>query len=321
MEKARVYVTRRLPDEVLERLSESFDCKCWPHHDTPVPRETLIREVATADGLLTMLTESVDRDLLAAAPRLRVVSNMAVGYDNVDLDAARERGVAVCNTPDVLTESTADLTFALLLATARRVVEASEFLRDDRWHSWAPMLLAGQDVYGKTLGLVGLGRIGEAVARRAAGFDMRILYHSRSQKPEAERVLGVQSASLRQLLAESDYVCLLTPYTAETRHLIGAAELRQMKRSAILINTARGPVVDEAALTEALREGVIWGAGLDVYEQEPVRADHPLLALPNVVALPHIGSATVETRLAMAQLAADNLTAVLQGQPPKFRVV
>lgn len=321
MDRPRVYVTRRLPEQVMERLSESFDCRSWQEHDTPVPRAVLLGEAASAQGLLTMLTDPVDESLLAAAPRLRVVSNMAVGYDNIDLAAAQARSVAVCHTPDVLTEATADLTFALLLAAARRLVEAVDYLRQDRWHSWAPLLLAGQDVYGKTLGLVGFGRIGEAVARRAAGFKMSILYHARHRKPQAEAQVGAQYVPLRELLVRSDYVCLLVPYSPQTHHLIGAGELAQMKRTAILVNTARGAVVDEAALVTALQEGVIRGAGIDVFEHEPARADHPLVRLPNVVALPHIGSATVDTRLAMALLAADNLADVLLGRDPKCRVI
>ncbi|WDL98078.1 2-hydroxyacid dehydrogenase [Alicyclobacillus sp. ALC3] len=321
MTKQRVFVTRKLPDEVLLPLRELFDCRLYPEADRPVPRERLLEEVATADGVLSMLTEVIDAQLLASAPSLKVVSNMAVGYDNIDLQAARARGVIVCNTPDVLTETTADLTFALLLAAARKVVESADFIRQGAWHSWAPFLLAGQDVHHKTLGLVGLGRIGSAVARRAQGFGMRILYTSRQRHEEAEATLSAVYTTLPELLAESDFVCILTPYTPQTHHLIGERELQWMKPSAVLVNTARGSVVDEQALYQALRDRAIWGAGLDVFEREPVSADNPLLSLPNVVALPHIGSATVDTRMAMARQAADNLTEALLGRSPRYRVV
>ncbi len=314
-------MTRKLPDEVLLPLRELFDCRVYAEEDRPVARDRLLEEVATADGVLSMLTEVIDAQLLASAPSLKVVSNMAVGYDNIDLEAARARGVIVCNTPDVLTETTADLTFALLLAAARRVVESADFIRQGAWRSWAPFLLAGQDVHHKTLGLVGLGRIGSAVARRAQGFGMRILYTSRQRHEEAETTLSVVYKGLPELLAESDFVCILTPYTPQTHHLIGERELQWMKPSAILVNTARGSVVDEQALYRALRDRTIWGAGLDVFEREPVRADNPLLTLPNVVALPHVGSATVDTRMAMARQAAENLTDVLRGRTPRHRVV
>jgi glyoxylate reductase len=292
----------------------------WDEEDVPVPRAVLEEKIVEADGLYCMLTERIDEPLLERAKKLKVVSNMAVGYNNIDVKAARARGIKVCNTPGVLTETTADLTFALLTATARRLIEASDFLRRGEWKTWSPMLLTGQDVYGATMGIVGLGRIGEALARRARGFDMRVLYYSRSRKPEAEERLGLVHAELDTLLRESDFVCIMTPYTPETHHLIGERELSLMKPTAILINTARGGIVDEQALYRALKNGIIRAAGLDVFEQEPVPTDHPLLTLPNVVALPHIGSASVATRVRMAELAAENLLKVLAGEQPPHEV-
>jgi glyoxylate reductase len=310
-----VYVTRRIPEEALRLLRQRADVRLWDCEEPPVPRDVLLREAESADGILSLLTERIDEEVLAAATRLRVVSNMAVGYDNVDVPACTRRGVAVCNTPDVLTETTADLAFALLLATARRLVEAERYIRAGRWSTWSPLQLVGQDVHGRTIGIVGAGRIGTAVARRALGFGMRILYAARGAKPELD-ALGAERRDLDSLLREADFVTLHVPLTEQTRHLIGRRELRRMKPSAVLINTARGPVVDEAALVQALREGWIWAAGLDVFEHEPIGPDHPLLALPNVVALPHVGSASVATRTRMATLAAENLLAVLDGRRP-----
>ncbi len=316
----KIYITRRLPEEVTARLQEVFDCKWWDREDVPVPREVLLHEVKEVDGLLCMVTDPIDSELLDTAPRLRVVSNMAVGYDNIQVEEAKKRNVIVCNTPDVLTETTADLTFALLLATSRRLMESASFLKNDEWQSWSPFLLAGLDVHHKTLGIIGLGRIGQAVARRAIGFGMRVLYHNRNRRLEEEQSLGVEYRDLETLLQESDFVSVLTPLTKDTYHLIGESELSLMKSTAVLINTSRGPVVDEEALYEALKKKRIWAAGLDVFDHEPVRASHPLIHLPNVMALPHIGSATVETRLAMANLAVENLMLVLAGKSPKYRV-
>ncbi len=316
----KIYITRRLPEEVIARLQEVFECKWWDREDIPVPRDALFNEIQEADGILSMVTDSIDSELLDAAPRLRVVSNMAVGFDNIQLEEAKKRNVIVCNTPDVLTETTADLTFALLLATSRRLVESAAFLKNDEWQSWSPFLLAGLDVHHKTMGIIGLGRIGQAVARRAAGFGMKLLYFNRNRRLADEQSLGVEYKDLATLLQESDFVCVLTPLKEDTYHLIGEQELSLMKSTAVLINTSRGPVVDEEALYEALKKKLIWGAGLDVFDNEPVRASHPLIHLPNVVAIPHIGSATVETRVAMANLAVDNLMLALTGKAPKYRV-
>lgn len=312
----RVYITRRIPEETLAKIKAVCQVKMWDQEDLPVPREVLEQEITEVEGLYSLLTDPIDEALLARAQNLKVVSNMAVGFNNIDLKAATQRGILVTNTPGVLTETTADLTFALLLATARRMIEASDFLRQGKWTTWSPMLLTGQDVYGTTLGIIGLGRIGESLAKRAKGFDMKVLYHSRSRKPEAEQALGVVYRELDALLREADFVCVMTPYTPETSNLIGARELALMKKTAVLINTARGGIVDEKALYDALKNGVIWAAGLDVFEQEPVTPDYPLLSLPNVVALPHIGSASEKTRTTMANLAAHNLLTALAGERP-----
>jgi len=314
--RPRVYITRRIPTEALEVLTAHLDCRMWDEHEAPVPRDVLEREAAEADGLLTMVSDRVDDALLDRAPRLKVVANMAVGYDNIDVQSCTRRGILVTNTPGVLTETTADLAWALLMAAARRIPEAERVVREGRWKSWAPMMLTGQDVYGATLGIVGMGQIGSAVARRARGFDMKILYHNRRRRPEAERSLGAEYRDLDSLLRESDFVVILTPLTPETRGLIGERELSLMKSNAVLVNAGRGGVVDEDALYRALKEGRIWAAGLDVFEKEPVPADHPLLTLPNVVVLPHIGSASIPTRIRMAKLAADNLVAALTGGEP-----
>lgn len=263
-----------------------------------------------------MLTDQIDEELLTLAKQLRMVANMAVGYDNINLPLAKERGVVITNTPDVLTEATADLAFTLLLATGRRIVEANRFLHDGSWKSWAPYLLAGQSFYSATLGIIGMGRIGEAVAKRARGFNMNVLYHNRRPKPETEKKYGVSYRALDDLLRESDYVLLLTPLTEETRHLMGEREFSLMKPNAVFVNVSRGGTVDETALYQALVEKKIWAAGLDVFQQEPVPVDHPLLRLPNVTALPHIGSATYETRDAMAMLAAENLVRYFSGKEP-----
>lgn len=315
-----VYITRRIPDSTLEKISEVCQVEMWEEEDIPVPRAVLEEKIENIDGLFCLLTETIDESLLQKAKQLKVISNMAVGYNNIDVAAATEKGIFVTNTPGVLTETTADLTFALLMATARRIVEASDFLREGSWKTWSPMLLTGQDVYGATLGIIGMGRIGKSLAKRAKGFDMRVLYHNRSRKEEAEKTWGIEYADLDSLLRESDFVCVMTPYTEETRNLIGERELSLMKNSAILINTARGGIVNEEALYEALKQNKIWAAGIDVFEQEPVSPDHPLLTLPNVVTLPHIGSASIQTRTRMAELAAANLIQGVMGEPPKNRV-
>jgi glyoxylate reductase len=279
----------------------------------PMPRPTLLRLVSRADGLLCVLTDRVDGALLAAAPRLRAVANCAVGYDNVDLRAAAARGLVVTNTPDVLTETCADFAWALLLAAARRVAEGDRLVRAGRWRGWSPDLLLGRDVHGATLGLIGLGRIGSAVARRAQGFGMRVLYHAR--RPATDAPAGATRVALSRLLAAADFVSVHVPLTAATRHLIGARELARMRRGAVLVNTSRGLVVDEAALVRALASGRLAAAGLDVFEREPA-VPAALRALPTVVLTPHVASATIATRERMAVLAARNLAAALAGRRP-----
>lgn len=315
MSKPYVFITMKIPDEAIEKLSEVAHVSVW-EGDSPVPRQRLLDEVQKADALLCMLTDSIDQQILDTGTHLKIVANMAVGYDNIAISYAMEKGIVVTNTPEVLSEATADLTFALMLATARRIVEASTFLRNGEWTSWSPLLLAGQDVYGATLGIIGMGRIGEGVARRAKGFDMRVLYYNRTRKKHSEERLGVEYCELDSLLKEADFVVVLTPLTSETKGLISTNQFKAMKKNAIFINTSRGAVVDEEALYQALLEKEIWGAGLDVFQQEPVSTEHPLLQLPNVVTLPHIGSASIKTRTEMALLAAGNIIAVLQNKKP-----
>src|SRR5438477_2976384 len=282
---------------------------------TPLPKAELLARLKGKDGLVCHIVSAIDDEVLAAAPTLKVVANVAVGYNNIDVAAARRRGVVVTNTPDVLTETTADFAWALLMAAARRVVEADHFARSGQWQRWQWDLLWGADVHGKTLGILGFGRIGRAVARRASGFDMRVLYHDAVRPaPAVERELRVTYAEPETILREADFVSLHTPLLPETRHLINERTLRLMKKTAILVNAARGPIVDEAALVRALREGWIAGAGLDVFEDEP--KIHPgLLSLANVTLAPHIASASLDTRLAMATLAVRNCLAVLDGTP------
>jgi lactate dehydrogenase-like 2-hydroxyacid dehydrogenase len=282
--------------------------------EMPPPKEVLLREVVDCDGLLCLLTDPLDAETITAGQRLRVISQMAVGVDNVDLPAATARGVPVGHTPGVLTEATADMAFALLMAAARRIPEGVEKVRAGRWRTWEPLALLGADVWGATLGIVGLGRIGTAVARRAQGFEMRVLYHDRVRNLEREAELGLTYASLDDLLAQADFVSLHCPLTPETHHLIGEQALRQMKPRGILINTSRGPVVDAAALVRALQEGWIAAAALDVTDPEPLPPDHPLASLPNCIVVPHIASATVTARGRMATMAAQNLLAGLRGE-------
>jgi glyoxylate reductase len=315
MPKWRVFVTRIIPDEGLKLIFENCDAEVW-QEETPPPKEIIIEKIKDCEGILTLLTDKIDAEIMDKAQKLRIISNYAVGYDNIDVKSATKRGIMVTNTPGVLTETTADLAFALILATARRIVEADKFTRSGKWKSWGPMLFLGRDVYGATLGIIGLGRIGQAVARRAKGFNMKVIYYSRKRKEDVERELGVEYGELHSLLKEADIVSIHTPLTEETYHLIGEKELSLMKPTAILINTARGAVVDQKALYKALKERRIFGAGLDVYEKEPIDADDPLMELDNVVLLPHIGSASVETRGRMARMAAENLLAGLRGEKP-----
>ncbi len=308
-----VYVTRQIPEPGLELLRRECSVVEVNPEDRVITRAELLEKVRGRDGLLPMLTERIDAEVMDAAPTLRVVANYAVGYNNIDLAAATARGIVVTNTPGVLTDATADLAWALLFAVARRVVESDRFTREGKFAGWAPMLFLGADITGRTLGIVGAGRIGTAMAERARGFQMKILYTDAVGSDRMERELGAQRVSLDELLAESDFVSVHVPLTEGTQHLFGIEQFRKMKRTAIFINTARGPVHDETALVEALKSGLIAGAGLDVYEHEPALAPG-LAELPNVVVLPHIGSATIGTRTRMALMAAENLVAVLKGQ-------
>ncbi|MFJ5771046.1 2-hydroxyacid dehydrogenase [Psychrobacillus sp. NPDC093180] len=317
----KIFITRKLPNEIVDPLKEKFDVKMWHSEEIPMTYEELKTEAKDAYALWTVLSDKVDRELIESLPHLKVISNLAVGYNNIDVEAAKERNIVVTNTPGVLTETTADLTFALLLATARRVTEAERDLRAGRWKSWTPMGLTGMDVFGATIGIIGMGRIGEAVARRAKGFDMKVLYNNRTRKIEAEEEFGFSYVELDTLLRESDFVVLLTPLTAETKGLIGERELGLMKETAAIINVARGGIIDEQALYEALTTNKIWAAGLDVFEVEPVPMDHPLLTLSNVTVLPHIGSASIHTRMAMMQMNAEAIEAVLEGKETENRVV
>lgn len=311
--KPRVFVSRVIPAAGLDRIREQCDVDVWPEQ-MPPPYEVLLERVKGVDGLLCLLTDRIDANLMdAAGPQLKVISQLAVGYDNIDLAAAAERGIPVGHTPGVLTEATADLAFALLLAAARRIVEGVNYIKAGEWKTWEPETLLGADLTGATLGIIGLGRIGRAMIRRASGFDMRLIAHDPSASSEAAAALGVSLVSLDTLLVESDFVSVHTPLTDATRHLINAEALRRMKRTAILINTARGPIVDQQALYAALKEGQIAHAALDVTDPEPIPADDPLLTLPNITIVPHIGSASVRTRNRMAEIAAENLLAGLRG--------
>ena len=314
--RPRVFVARRIPDEGLEPIAAVCDLDLWAD-ELPPPRDELLQRVAGCAGVLTLLTDRVDDGLLdAAGPGLRVVSNYAVGFDNVDIAACARRGVAVGNTPGALTETTADLAWALMLAASRRIAEGERYVRDGKWRTWGPLLLLGSDVHGATLGIVGFGRIGQAVARRAAGFGMTVLYSSRSRvAPAVEDALGATYVGLHELLERSDIVSLHVTLAPDTRGLIGEAALARMKPTAVLVNTARGPVVDAVALAVALRNGVIAAAALDVTDPEPIPLDDPLLALDNCLVVPHIASATRATRGRMAAMAAANLLAGVRGDP------
>ena len=315
MTKPKVYVTRLIPERGLEMVKEFCEARVW-EGELPPPRDVLLKEVREIEGLLCLLTEQVDAELMDAAPKLKVVSNMAVGYDNIDVAEAMQRGIVVGNTPGVLTDTTADLAFALLMAAARRIVEGDRFVRAGKWKTWGPKLLLGHDIHGATLGIIGLGRIGQAIARRARGFDMRILYYSSHRHRDLEEKLGVEYADLDTLLAESDFVTIHTILSPETYHLIGERELKLMKKTAMLVNAARGPLVDPKALYRALKEGEIAYAALDVTEPEPIPLDDPLLKLENIIVVPHIGSASIATRTKMATMAAENLIAGLKGEMP-----
>ncbi len=313
----RVFVTRSLPGTALDELRQAgYQVDVWPDFLAP-PREVMLERVRGAAGLITMLEDRVDAELMdAAGPGLKVIAQYAVGLDNIDLEAARKRGIVVTHTPGVLTDATADLAFALLAAAARRVAEGHDYVRRGEWRTWHPELLLGPELFGATVGVVGFGRIGQAFARRARGFEMKVLYTSRQPKPEAEAALAAERVELDELLERSDFVSLHTPLTPETHRLMNAERLARMKEGAVLVNTARGKVVDTGALLAALEHGPLFAAGLDVTDPEPLPADHPLLGHPRVVVTPHIGSAGRATRLRMAEMVVGDVRAVLEGRTP-----
>jgi glyoxylate reductase len=317
--KPKVFVTRLIPEAGLSRIRAQCDAEIWS--DPLPPPSAVVREkVAACDGLVSLLTDKIDAVLMDAAPRLKVISNFAVGFNNVDIPEATARGIAVGNTPGVLTDATADMAFCLLIAAARRLVEGHAYTLSGQWKTWEPLGHLGQDLDGRTLGVVGMGRIGFALARRCQrGWDMHVLYHDVYRNEKAEQELGARRVDLDTLLREADFVSLHTDLNEQTRDLIGAEQFAKMKRTAVLVNTARGPLVNPRALYEALRSGTIFAAGLDVTDPEPPQGDDPLLTLPNLIVAPHIASATVGTRNAMAEICAENLLAGLQGKPlPAF---
>lgn len=315
MSRPNVYITRSIPEQTIAELKKTCDVEVNPH-DRALTREELINAVKDRDAVVTLLTDNVDADVLdAAGPQCKIVANYAVGFNNFDTKAATQRGIIMTNTPGVLDKATATHAWALLLAAAKRIPESERFVRDGKWKGWSPMTFIGQDVDGKTLGIAGLGRIGSMFARKAAAFDMKIIYTNEQRNEEFEKQYGATFVDKDALLKESDFLSIHLPLTPETKYYIGAAELAKMKPSAILINAARGPLVNEKELVEALRNKVIWGAGLDVFEDEPKLADG-LDKLDNVVIVPHIASATLETRLAMGKIVTDNILAVLNGEQP-----
>lgn len=314
MPKSKVFITRQLPKINLEPLHQIAEIEIWTKRQPP-PYSVLLDKVQEIDGLLCLLTDSIDRELIETSKSLKVISQMAVGYDNIDIATATAKHIPVGNTPGVLTNATADLTWALLMAIARRIVEAERFVKAGEWQTWEPTLLLGADLQGANLGIIGLGRIGQAVARRAKGFDMKILYYSRQRKTkELEASIGVEYAELDTLLSESDFISLHTSLSPATEHLISDREFQLMKSSAILINTARGAIINQQALYQALITNQIAGAALDVTDPEPIPMDSPLLKLNNIIITPHIGSASYQTRAKMAQMAVDNLITGLQGK-------
>jgi len=316
MPKPKVYVTRELPERGLKIIKKYFDTEVWTEY-APPPKKLIIEKAKNVDALASLLSDKIDAEVFDAAPKLKIVAQMAVGFDNIDVQEATKRGIYVTNTPEVLTDTTADFAWALLMAIARRVVEADKYVRAGQWKvGWHPSMMQGRDIHGATIGIVGAGRIGFAVAKRAAGFNMKILFYDVVPRPEMEKELGAKKVDLDTLFKESDFVSIHVPLMKETLHLVNAEKLKLMKKTAYLINNSRGPVVDEKALYEALKEGRIAGAGLDVFEQEPIPVDNPLLKLDNVVVAPHISSASYETRSKMAEMVAENLVAFFEGRKP-----
>ncbi|MDK2919209.1 MAG: glyoxylate reductase [Candidatus Petromonas sp.] len=314
MSRKKVYVTRMIPNEGIDKLRKFFDVEV-NELDRELTYQELKEKIKGKDGILCLLSDTIDGELMDVEPKVKIFANYAVGYNNMDVEAAKERNIYLSNTPGILTDATADLAWALIFATARRLTEGDRYVRAGKFKRWSPKLLLGRDITGKTLGIIGAGRIGQAVARRGKAFNMQILYYNRSRKKDFEVETDAQYVPLEELLGKSDFISLHTPLTKETTHLISDKEFKVMKDTAILINTARGPVVDEKALVKALKNKEIWGAGLDVYENEP-QVEEELKTLDNVVLCPHIGSATYETRMKMAVMAADNIIAALHGKVP-----
>jgi len=316
MPKPKVYVTRELPERGLKIIKKYFDTEVWTEY-APPPKKVIIEKSKNVNALASLLSDKIDAEVFDAAPKLKIVAQMAVGFDNIDVQEATKRGIYVTNTPEVLTDTTADFAWALLMAIARRVVEADKYVRTGQWKvGWHPSMMQGRDIHGATIGIVGAGRIGFAVAKRATGFNMKILFYDVVPRPEMEKELGAKKVDLDTLFRESDFVSIHVPLMKETYHLVNADRLKLMKKTAYLINNSRGPVVDEKALYEALKEGRIAGAGLDVFEQEPTPLNNPLLKLDNVIVAPHISSASYETRSKMAEMVAENLVAFFEGKKP-----
>lgn len=315
--KSKVYVTRQLFPKAIQILEEIAEVEVFEGENKPISRDLLLKKARGVDGIISLLTDRIDAELMDQAENLKVLSNYAVGYNNIEVDEATKRGIRVTNTPGVLTDTTADCAFTLMMAIARRIVEADRYIRDGKWmHAWGPKMFIGGDIYGKTLGIVGMGRIGSAMVPRARGFNMEVVYYDCARNPEKERELNIKCRTLEELLQSSDFVSLHVPLTPETHHMIDEERLHMMKPTAYLVNTSRGPVVDEKALYKALKDGWIAGAALDVHEKEPTDPDNPLLNLDNIIVTPHIASASVEIRTKMAVIAATNCVAVLRGEEP-----
>lgn len=310
----KIVVTRQIPQKFIAQLEEIAEVEVWNEEFIPMPREKFLLSIKDATACFVTLSEKIDETCLNEAPNLKVVANMAVGFDNIDIDVAKQKGVTVTNTPEVLTETTAELGFTLMLATARRIVEAEQYIQEGQWKSWGPYLLSGKDVYGSTVGIFGMGDIGKAFAKRLKGFNTKILYHNRSRQEATENELGATWVSFDELLEESDFVVCTAPLTDETKHKFNASAFEKMKSDSIFINIGRGAIVNEEDLVNALNKGQLLACGLDVLEQEPITMDHPLLKMPNAVILPHIGSASENTRNNMIQLCVDNIKAVLNNK-------
>lgn len=316
MQKHKVFVTREIPERGIRIIKKRFDAEVWTD-PAPPPKQVIIQKAAKVNALASLLTDQIDAEVFDAAPSLKIVAQLAVGYDNIDVKEATKRGIYVTNTPGVLTETTADFAWTLLMAVARRVVEADKYIRSGKWKvGWHPTMILGRDVYGATLGIIGIGRIGAALAKRARGFDMKIFYYDVIRRQDLEKTLGLEFTDLDTLLQKSDFVSIHVPLMKSTYHLIDERKLKLMKKTAFLINNSRGPVIDEKALYKALKGGQIAGAGMDVFEQEPTPMDNPLLTLDNVVVAPHISSGSIETRSKMAEMVAENLVAFFEGKVP-----